>query len=76
MKLLHKQASHGGAFVVTVHKDSEWSEYRVRLWVAGSKRASCDYPTADKADAFETAGVMLSDAPKYHAYALPDLVLL
>lgn len=41
-----------GSTTATVHRDSEWNEYRVR--VVGAS-ANSDYFTDDKQDAFDTA---------------------
>lgn len=42
-----------------VYRDSEWNEYRVRLYIRGELHAPADYLTSDKADAIETACAMV-----------------
>lgn len=39
----------------TVHKDSEWGEYRVKHHVDGVHQVDADYHTGDKDDAHSTA---------------------
>ena len=48
-----------GARVVKVYRDSEWSEFRCRLYVAGVLRPEADYFTWDKDDAIDTAKAMV-----------------
>lgn len=42
-----------------VYRDVEFNEYRVKLYINGVWRADADYFTDDKADALQTANVMV-----------------
>lgn len=43
-----------------VYYDSEWQEYRVRLYLDDTLEATADYFTSDKKDALDTAKAMVS----------------
>lgn len=45
-----------------VYFDDEWDEYTVALFVDGKKQQNATYHTADEADAYSTARVMLTAA--------------
>ena len=45
-----------------VQLDSEWQEYRVRLYVAGVLQPDADYHTDDRTDAVCTANAMINRA--------------
>ena len=47
-----------------VYWDSQWEEYRVKLWQGGKRAEGADYHTDDKQDALDTAKVM-TDEPRY-----------
>lgn len=57
MRKIHTEAS--GAKVAKVYRDSEWQEYRVRLYLNGELNTAADYFTGDKADAIDTAAAMV-----------------
>ncbi len=57
MKRIHIEAS--GDKTAKVYRDSEWDEYRVRLYLNGVLNAAADYHTEDKADAIATAAIMV-----------------
>ncbi len=44
---------------VKVYRDSEWNEYRVRLYIDGRLHAAADYFTDCKSDALATARAMV-----------------
>lgn len=45
----------GPCKITKVYRDSEWDEYRVRLYREGQHLASADHHTDDKDDAMQTA---------------------
>ncbi len=53
-----------GARVVKVYRDSEWCEFRCRLYVAGVLQSDADYFTGDRDDALETAKAMVKPMQK------------
>lgn len=48
-----------GPVKALVQRDSEWQEYRVRLYVANTLQVNADYHTDDKEDAVSTAHAMV-----------------
>lgn len=44
-----------------VYRDSEWQEYRVKFYVAGTHMDAADYHTDDREDAMDTAKVAIED---------------
>lgn len=57
MKRIHTE--NLGNKTAKVYHDSDWQEYRVRLYIGGVLHAAADYFTADIADAIDTAIMML-----------------
>jgi hypothetical protein len=57
MKRIHTETL--GDKAAKVYRDSEWQEYRVRLYIRGELHAPADYHTDSKADAIETAFAMV-----------------
>ncbi len=57
MKRIHVETQ--GDKTAKVYRDSEWDEYRVRLYIAGELRTAADYFTDEKADAIATAAAMV-----------------
>jgi len=57
MKRIHTETL--GDKTAKVYRDSEWQEWRVRLYIRGELHAPADYFTDDKADAIATAAVMV-----------------
>ena len=57
MKRIHIETL--GDKTAKVYRDSEWDEYRVRLYIHGELHAGADYHTGDKADAIATAAAMV-----------------
>ncbi len=62
MKRIHIETL--GDKTAKVYRDSEWNEYRVRLYIAGELRAAADYFTDDRADALSTAAAMVQPRPR------------
>ncbi len=58
MKRIHTETL--GDKTAKVYRDSEWQEYRVRLYICGALHAGADYHTGEKDDAIETALAMCS----------------
>lgn len=51
-------AQHGTSYdavCIKVHRIPETGEYRVRLYLKGSRQEACDYFTDDESDARKTA---------------------
>lgn len=57
MKRIHIETQ--GDKMAKVYRDSEWDEFRVRLYIRGELNAPADYHTSDKADAIATAAAMV-----------------
>lgn len=57
MKRIHIETL--GDKIAKVYRDSDWNEYRVRLYIRGELHAPADYFTEDKADAIATAAAMV-----------------
>ena len=57
MKRIHIE-THGNK-TAKVFRDSEWQEFRVRLYINGALHAGADYFTNEKADAIATAAAMV-----------------
>lgn len=57
MKRIHTE-THGYK-TAKVYRDSEWQEFRVRLYINGQLNAPADYHTDEKADAIATAAAMV-----------------
>ena len=57
MKKIHEITF--GARTAKVYRDSNWNEYRVRLYVRGRLDEAADYFTDDKQDAISTAAKMV-----------------
>ena len=62
MKRIHIETQ--GDKTAKVYRDSDYDEYRVRLYVSGALDAAADYFTSDKADAIETACAMVRPTPR------------
>jgi hypothetical protein len=62
MRLI-QSLNHGG-HAVKIYRDAEFNEYRVRVYPNGQLHAAADYFTADKADAIDSAPVMLRQLVK------------
>lgn len=56
LKRIHVETN--GDRTVKVYRDSEWNEYRARLYESGKLYAPADYHTDDRTDAIETAKKM------------------
>lgn len=65
MKRIHIETS--GDKTAKVYRDSEFGEYRVRLYICGTLHAGADYFTGDKDDAIDTAFAMV----RPHSYGAP-----
>ena len=52
--------AQSGERTARVYWDSDWQEYRVRLYVNGALRAAADYFTDCKTDAIDTAEAMVA----------------
>jgi len=61
MKRIHIETL--GDKTAKVYRDSEYDEYRARLYLGGKLYATADYHTDDKADAIETAFAMVRPRP-------------
>lgn len=57
MKKIHEITF--GARTAKVYRDSNWNEYRVRLYARGRLDEATDYFTDDKQDAIDTAAAMV-----------------
>ncbi len=57
MKRIHIETL--GDKTAKVYRDSDYDEFRVRLYIRGDLHAPADYFTGDKADAIETACAMV-----------------
>ena len=57
MKRIHIETL--GDKTAKVYRDSDYDEFRVRLYINGTLNAAADYHTSDKADAIETACAMV-----------------
>lgn len=61
MKKIHEITF--GARTAKVYRDSNWNEYRVRLYARGRLDEAADYFTDDKQDAIDTAAAMVRQNP-------------
>lgn len=57
MKRIHTETL--GDKTARVFRDSDWGEFRVRLYIDGKLNAGADYHTGDEADAIATAAAMV-----------------
>ena len=60
MKRIHIETL--GDKTAKVYRDSDFDEYRVRLYIGGKLHARADYFTGDKSDAISTAAAMVRPA--------------
>lgn len=67
MKRIHIEKQ--GDKAAKVYRDSDYQEFRVRLYINGELHAAADYFTDDKADAIESAFAMVRPNPRKAAKA-------
>jgi hypothetical protein len=68
MKRIHIETL--GDKTAKVYLDSDWGEFRVRLYIRGELHAPADYHTSDKADAIATAAAMVRADTRQDAHPL------
>jgi hypothetical protein len=68
MKRIHTETL--GDKTAKVYLDSDWEEFRVRLYIQGELHAPADYHTGDKADAIATAAAMVRADTRQDAHPL------
>jgi len=69
MKRIHIETL--GDKIAKVYRDSDWQEYRVRLYIRGELHAPADYYTSDKADAISTAAAMVRQDTRARPLSIP-----
>lgn len=57
---------NNGRKTAKIYRDSEWNEFRVRLYVDHVLNPASDYHTDDESDAFDTARVMVGKIALLH----------
>lgn len=59
------QSTSNSGKTMKVYRDTEWGEYRTRLYFNGVLQPKSDYHTDDKDDAIET-GLLMIGMPSVH----------
>lgn len=60
MRKINQFKSADSLTIVKVYFDSDWGEYRCRLFVQGVENTDSEYFTDDKNDAIDTAQAMVN----------------
>jgi len=66
MRLISTIHKASEALTVKTYKDTDWNEYRVKIFIEGQHQQDADYHTDDKDDALSTAAAIVA---KYTANA-------
>lgn len=64
LRLLEDATFNGSTGMTKIFWDTEWEEYRVKLWAGGKRKPLADYHTDDRQDAIDTAKLMVEE-PHY-----------